>query len=171
MKRFHVVTFVVGAAALALTGLWLVRPSAAPQRPAVRAGGSPASRPPVPVFAVAPSPALDRLSPPSGMSEGLAADLKMFDNTQLRAELQSIATSYPDVVLGAVACAALPCSAEASSQDAEQLDGFVQMVSARFQGHLRTQLRRRPRAGRTWIEAGFLIGTPERHAPSGGYSR
>jgi hypothetical protein len=167
-RALSLVTVVAGGVALALALLWLARPghrrrpeSPTPTPARVRAAGAAAPRAPIPVFAGDPLVAAVAPATPV-MSEGLAADLKMFDSTQLRAELESIATSYPEVILGAVACSARPCTAEASSGDAEQLNGFVQMVSNRFQGHLRTRWSRRLRAGRAIIEARFLIGGQSR---------
>lgn len=95
------------------------------------------------------------------MSQGLVQDLAMFNSDQLRAELESIALSYPAVTLVAALCAARPCRAEVSSGDGDQLNQYVEMVVNRFQGHVSIEFQaRRTPAGSAVVHASFVIGTP-----------
>ena len=80
------------------------------------------------------------------MSEGLSQDLEMFDGTQLRSELESIALSYADVRVLDARCSARPCEARAASRNVDEMEQFVRMVSLRFQGHVFAEFHRRPPA-------------------------
>src|SRR5688500_16644442 len=80
----------------------------------------------------------------AAMSEGLRQDLAMFDDTQLRSELESIAVSHPAVSILQTVCEQLPCRAEVGSADADDLNTFVANVSQRFQGHVTVEFRPRP---------------------------
>jgi hypothetical protein len=103
------------------------------------------------------------------MPEGLAQDLEMFDGTQLRAELESLALSYPEVRVGEAVCSGLPCRAEATSASVEQLNGFTLAVHRRFQGHvsIRTQRipTRDPGPARPLVRATFWVGTTPSPSP------
>ena len=94
------------------------------------------------------------------MPEGLATDLAMFNDDQIRAELESILLSFPAVKLLTATCPALPCRAAISSGDATALNQAVEAVSGRFQGFVTTELRRRsdPSGGQR-TEAHLLVGT------------
>jgi hypothetical protein len=129
-------------------------------RQVMRAGGKTIALP-----MLRPTPEREAPDPAQSgvMSPQLADDLERFDGDQLRAELQSIALSYPAVSIGDVACARLPCQSDVHSTDAEQLNGFVAMVSNRFEGHLRTAFASAD--GDTTVAASLLIGTPQRYAP------
>ena len=80
------------------------------------------------------------------MPEGLAQDLEMFDGVQLKAELESIALSHPEVRVVEAACTGLPCRAEATSTSVEQLTAFTLAVHQRFQGHVSIRTERMPGA-------------------------
>ena len=70
------------------------------------------------------------------MPEGLAQDLEIFDGVQLKAELESIALSHPEVRVLEAACSGLPCRAEAASTNGEELIAFAGAVHRRFQGYV-----------------------------------
>jgi hypothetical protein len=100
---------------------------------------------------------------PPPMPEGLAQDLEMFDGVQLKAELESIALSHPEVRVVEAACTGLPCRAQATSTSAEQLTAFAQAVNQRFQGHVSIRTERMPGQLRATIWVGT---TPEPPADS-----
>ena len=97
------------------------------------------------------------------MAEGLAQDLAIFDGPQLRAELESIALSYPEVHVVAAACSGLPCRAEATASSAEQLNGLALADHQRFQGHVSIRTQRLPTGnpgpGQPVVRAIFWVGT------------
>lgn len=160
-----VAAVVLGATLLLVAGRWWLPVGPSEPRPRVtKPTSDPTVRSKIPVFRPLPAPPSVPaiVTQPEGMSEGLAADLEMFNTDQLRAELQSIATSYPEITFGKIACPSLPCRAEAMSADVEQLNRFVEMVTNRFQGHLRTEFRRLPGSETPTIQASFVIGTPDR---------
>lgn len=129
-----------------------------------RIGPAPA---PAPAAAAPPSERVDPGTPvtPDEMSQGLAQDLEMFNTDQLRAELESIGLSYPSVTLVTAFCATRPCHAQVTSQDVEQLNQYVEMVTSRFQGHVATRFETRVTpAGRQLLQAAFTIGTSARQA-------
>jgi hypothetical protein len=98
---------------------------------------------------------------PLPMPEGLAQDLEMFDGVQLKAELESIALSHPEVRVVEAICSGLPCRAQASSSSAEQLTAFTRAVHQRFQGHVSIRTDRLPGQ----LRATVWVGTaPERPA-------
>ena len=70
------------------------------------------------------------------MPEGLVQDLDSFDGVQLKAELESLALSHPQVRVVEAACTGLPCRAQAASTNEAQLNAFADAVQKRFQGHV-----------------------------------
>lgn len=82
------------------------------------------------------------------MPEGLAQDLAIFNSDQLKAELESIALSYPAVGIVSVACNLRPCTAEVQvanepgdPDEVIALNAFLDAVSKRFQGYLGASFR------------------------------
>jgi hypothetical protein len=82
------------------------------------------------------------------MPEGLAQDLAIFNSDQLKAELESIALSYPAVGIVSVACNVRPCTAEVQvtnepgePDEVIALNTFLDAVSKRFKGYLSASFR------------------------------
>jgi hypothetical protein len=111
----------------------------------------------------APAPAPPR-DPLASMPPALAQELRGFDDARLRSELQAIARAYPAVELVQATCPALPCQAEATSDDEDALNGFVAAVGGRFQQYLTTKFRLTGDDDGV-VHAFFSIGVPE-PAPS-----
>ena len=100
------------------------------------------------------------------MPEGLASDLAMFNDDQIRAELESILISYPAVKLVSAVCPSLPCRAAVASSDVEVLNQSVQAVSNRFQGFMATEFRVKLQpGGADLVEAHLLVGTDRPRLP------
>jgi hypothetical protein len=95
--------------------------------------------------AIASSSTVDATVTP--MPEGLAQDLAIFNSEQLRAELESIALSYPAVGVVSVSCDAKPCVAELQigherdDDELAALNTFLDLASKRFQGYLTASFR------------------------------
>ena len=82
------------------------------------------------------------------MPEGLAQDLAIFNSDQLKAELESIALSYPAVGVVSISCDVRPCTAEVQvaheagdPDEVAVLNTFLDAVSKRFQGYLSASFR------------------------------
>jgi hypothetical protein len=155
-----VVVMVVLVAFALLLWRWLPGPRQAEPAPAeavsaitgaraLRASGAASLRAPPRLLPATPEPT------PPPMPEGLAQDLETFDGVQLKAELESIALSHPEVRVLDAACTGLPCRAQASSTSALQLSAFVRAVNERFQGHMSTRIERK--SGE--LQATFWVGT------------
>ena len=95
------------------------------------------------------------------MPAALARDLARFDDGQLRAELESLVLSFPEVQVVEASCRALPCQAQVVSADAGALARYAEAVGRRFKGFLRTEVA--PEPGRPSVQrARFEIGTSYR---------
>ncbi len=97
------------------------------------------------------------------MPEALADDLRMFDDDQLRAELASLATSWPRLAILAASCGRRPCPAAVKADDPAELNAFVLAVSNRFGGHVETVLET---AAANEHIAQFAVGTSQRFSPA-----
>ncbi len=95
--------------------------------------------------------------PLAALPEGLVQDLRMFNDAQIRAEIESIGLSFPQVVLMEATCPALPCQVDVATDDVAALNRFVEAVSNRFQHYLRTDFRREQDGP---VHAMFAIGLP-----------
>jgi hypothetical protein len=129
------------------------QPAAVPLAPAAVIGARPPITFPPSLPRLRPVAATEQSPPP--MPEGLAQDLETFDGVQLKAELESIALSHPEVRVVDAACTGLPCRAQATSTSAEQLKAFAQAVHQRFQGHVSIRTERLPGE----LRATFWVGT------------
>jgi hypothetical protein len=157
------------AAALAGFGGWLAggdpgagsgAGAAGPAAPLVsgrRRGEKAAARRP-PRFVASDPGSTERGEEGRPMPKGLAHDLARFNDVQLRAELESLVLSFPEVQVVEASCPALPCRAEVASADATALARFADAVRRRFQGFLRTEIGPDP-AAPPRQRARFLIGT------------
>jgi hypothetical protein len=125
-------------------------------RHAAAVGPAPA-RPVVAVARRASAPTEGKSDRLAEMPQGLAQDLRTFNDAQIRAELQSIALSFEEVELVEAVCPTLPCRAEVASTEVAELNRFVEAVSNRFQHYLSTEFRR---GDDETIHALFAIGVP-----------
>ena len=159
-------------AALLLLLLAFLRERREPIAVGAAAAGAPMPAPREP----SPAPAAPDAAPARAatMPEGLAQDLAMFNSDQLRAELESIALSYPAVVVLSVACDARPCTAELqveredgdSDDELATLNTFLDLVSKRFQGYLTASFRDvATRSGARAVRAVLFVGGDAAHPP------
>lgn len=96
---------------------------------------------------------------PDTAAEGLAQDLAIMNAEQLRAELASIALSYPGVIVVGASCPTRPCRGELRAADPAELDRFLQMVRHRFQGHVRvTRRTSRDASGNPVTDVSVVVG-------------
>jgi len=152
------ITWLVAAAALIAIAILVVQrvredePATAARSPQAALHGR-TSTPPV-LVTPNTAPRVDTPNAPSSiahavaMPEGLAQDLAIFNSDQLRAELESIALSYPAVSIVSVACDGKPCMAELQVEHEDDdgdviaaLNTFLDLVSKRFSGYASATFR------------------------------
>jgi hypothetical protein len=125
----------------------------------VTAAAPPSRLAPLPPPRLRPAVSGPEEPPPPPMPEGLAQDLEIFDGVQLKAELESIALSHPEVRVLEAACSGLPCRAEAASTSGEELNAFALAVHRRFQGYVSIRMPPpKPVPGHE-LRATFWVGT------------
>jgi hypothetical protein len=173
----RMIGLVLVCALILCAGLWWVLDGrAAAIRPSAPSAArsllpSPPPPPAAPV-AAAPPPAPAARTPPDPLAKlppALVKDLRRLDDARLKSELQAIAGRFPSVELVQASCPALPCRAEAASDDESALNDFVAAVGDRFGHYLSTRFRLTGDDDGV-VHAFFSIGVPEA-APSPRFER